>query len=465
MLGYCRAFAAGFTGSLPMCGQPQMDSFSFACSASRVLAIVVVVYLGCAHRISLHRVVVAASGIVMAISGFALAGGPGLAEGTPFALFAGIASGIAMLAMLMLLSGMRISDIVFSAFGGLVVGGVLIMGLMRLPAVPATAILVVSGLGCGLLLAILDPDGKAYRADGLPEANQAAAFPWFAAVMFAISGFLGSAFYGVSGALGWNPSGQVNYPLFGIAVVLVLGLTAYIAMQGEETAVATWIPLFGLLLLAMALACFDDPSVNPSVEALLFAAVFSYHFLRWMVFPILVSFSNMPRLFICGIILVATSSFFGVGWGTSTAEVLPEGLRDQSGFVAVVALMLLIVFAAALFVNRTRLETAQMQLGIAMNQVGEANERIVQLAKRIQEEPEPQHTLEDRCNALGEEFGLTSRELEILLLTSRGHSSTFIAEQLFISASTVRFHQQNIYRKLDVHSRQELLAKVNEEAE
>jgi DNA-binding CsgD family transcriptional regulator len=360
---------------------------------------------------------------------------------------------------------MRVSDIVFSAFGGLVVGGVLIMGLMRLPAIPATVILVLSGLGCGLLLAILDPEGKAYRADGLPNASQVAAFPWFATVMFAISGFLGSAFYGVSGALGWNASGQVNYPLFGIAIVLVLGLTAYIAMQGEETAVATWIPLFGLLLLAMALACFDDPAVSPSVEALLFAAVFSYHFLRWMVFPILVSFSNMPRLFICGIILLATSSFFGVGWGTSTAAILPAGLRDQSGFVAVAALMLLIVFAAALFVNRTRLETARMQLDIAMNQVDEANGRIVQLAKRIQEEPEPQHTLEDRCNALGEAFGLTTRELEILLLTARGHSSTFIAEQLFISASTVRFHQQNIYRKLDVHSRQELLAKVNEEAE
>ncbi|MDO4533123.1 MAG: helix-turn-helix transcriptional regulator, partial [Coriobacteriia bacterium] len=70
---------------------------------------------------------------------------------------------------------------------------------------------------------------------------------------------------------------------------------------------------------------------------------------------------------------------------------------------------------------------------------------------------------DERCDALVAAHGLTTREAEILLLTARGHSSTFIAEQLFISASTVRFHQQNIYRKLNVHSRQELLALVNEE--
>ena len=70
----------------------------------------------------------------------------------------------------------------------------------------------------------------------------------------------------------------------------------------------------------------------------------------------------------------------------------------------------------------------------------------------------------DRRGSASPRFArLTAREAEILLLTARGHSSTFIAEQLFISASTVRFHQQNIYRKLDVHSRQELLALVNEE--
>ena len=463
MLAYCRAFATGFAGAIPMSVLPSMDVFASASSMARVVAIIVLTFLGCLYRVSINRYVLAGAGVVMAVSGLVLAGGLGVAEGVPLALLAGAGSGVAMLAVMLLLSNMRISQIVGASFGGLLVGGLLIGSLMRLDAVPATAVLVLSGLLAGVLLAFADSTGESLRADGLPHAEQVASFPWFAAIMFAVSGLLSSVFYGVAGALGWNAAGQVNYPLFGVAIVLVLGITAYIVLQGEETAAAAWIPLFALLLLAMALACFDDAEVNPSVEGLLMASVFSYHFLRWMVFPAIISVSRMPREFICGIALVATSGLFGVGWGAQTAGILPAGLRDQSGFVAVVALVLLLMFAAALLVNRARFESARMQLGTALAQLAETRAKVDELSKKLDEEPQPvQSTTEDRCASLAAENGLTAREAEILVLTARGHSSTFVAEQLFISASTVRFHQQNIYRKLNVHSRQELLALVND---
>lgn len=464
MLAFSRAFASGFASNIPMSATFEMGTFSFACSAVRIAAIAGMVLLGCAYRVSIGRAMLIVSGVVMAVSGFVLSGGLGLAEGVPFALMAGIASGIVMLAMLMELSSMRISDIVFASFGGLAIGGMLIGGLMRLDALPATAILVLTGLLSGALLAVVDRTGDACRADGLPTASQVAAFPWFAAIMLALCGFLTSAFYGVAGTLGWHDAAPMNYPLFGIAVVVVLGVTTYIVMQGEETAGAAWIPLFALLLTTMVLACVDDSAVNPSVQGLLFAGVFAFHFLRWMVFPILISFSNVPRLFFCGLALIATSSFFGVGWGTSTAAMLPAGLREQSGFVALLAIALLMVFAAALFVNRARLERARMQLSVATSQLRDASTRIDALSQQADQVAQPQQSpVDERCEALVAAHGLTGREAEILLLTARGHSSTFIAEQLFISASTVRFHQQNIYRKLDVHSRQELLSLVNEE--
>ena len=464
MLAYCRAFSSGFASSIPMSSIPEMGSFSSACSAARIATIIVLVFLGCVYRISIGRMLLMVAGAVMAISGFALAGGLGFAEGLPFVLMAGAATGIAMMAMFMELSSMRISDIVFASFGGLLVGGVLIAGLMRLDALPATAILVLSGLIAGLLLARADWNGEACRADGFPTSDHAAAFPWFAAIMIALSGFLTSAFYGAAGAFGWHGMEPMNYPLFGVSVVFVIGVTAYIVMQGEEAVGAAWIPLFALLLSTMVLACVDDSSVNASVEGMLFAGVFAFHFLRWMVFPILISFSNVPRLFFCGLALIATSSFLGIGWGTATVTALPAGLREQSGFVALLALGLLLLFAAALFVNRARLERARMQLSVAASQLKEANARIDALAMQAEQDAQPQQSpVDERCDALVAAHGLTTREAEILLLTARGHSSTFIAEQLFISASTVRFHQQNIYRKLNVHSRQELLALVNEE--
>jgi len=463
MLAYCRAFATGFSGGIPMAGRPEMDVLSSACSIARVAAIAVAVVLGCALRVSPGRIVLAGSGLAMAVAGLVLAGGCGVAEGMPFALLAGVASGLVMLAMLMLLSSLSMRDIVIASFGGLLAGGVLIGGLMRLDALPATAVFVASGLFAGLMFPLADPKGTSCRADGIPTAAQVAEFPWFAALAFAISGIVASLLYGAAIALGWNAGGSVNYPLFGAAAVFALAASAYIVLQGEEAAAAAWIPLFALVLAAMLLACVSDARVNPSMMGLLFAGVFSYHFLRWMVFPALISFSRMPRLLVCGIVLVCTSSVFGVGWGESLAVSLPGSLHDQRALVAVIALALLVFFAAALLVNRTRLEDARMSVESARMELSAAYAKLESLAQQIEEQPEPaQPSIDDRCAALTREYGLTAREAEILGLTARGHSSTFIAEQLVISASTVRFHQQNVYRKLDVHSRQELLALVND---
>ena len=56
---------------------------------------------------------------------------------------------------------------------------------------------------------------------------------------------------------------------------------------------------------------------------------------------------------------------------------------------------------------------------------------------------------------------LTPREKEIAFFTVQGFSCAYIAEKLVVSNSTVRFHQQNLYRKFDVHSRNELIEFVN----
>jgi DNA-binding NarL/FixJ family response regulator len=50
---------------------------------------------------------------------------------------------------------------------------------------------------------------------------------------------------------------------------------------------------------------------------------------------------------------------------------------------------------------------------------------------------------------------LTRRELEILKLAAEGHSNARMAEMLWVTEQTVKFHLSNIYRKLDVSNRTE----------
>ena len=55
---------------------------------------------------------------------------------------------------------------------------------------------------------------------------------------------------------------------------------------------------------------------------------------------------------------------------------------------------------------------------------------------------------------------LSDREREVLEALIEGHSTKAIAEKLFVSFHTVRFHLHNIYTKLHVNSRAEAVAKA-----
>ena len=62
-----------------------------------------------------------------------------------------------------------------------------------------------------------------------------------------------------------------------------------------------------------------------------------------------------------------------------------------------------------------------------------------------------------------EQVKLTKRESEILLHLSKGLNYNDISENLFISPSTVRKHIENIYKKLQVHSKMEAVMKAQKQ--
>jgi DNA-binding CsgD family transcriptional regulator len=58
------------------------------------------------------------------------------------------------------------------------------------------------------------------------------------------------------------------------------------------------------------------------------------------------------------------------------------------------------------------------------------------------------------------EYHLTNREKEVFELLSRGYTRPNICKQLVISEGTARSHIDHIYKKLDIHSREELHAMI-----
>lgn len=65
--------------------------------------------------------------------------------------------------------------------------------------------------------------------------------------------------------------------------------------------------------------------------------------------------------------------------------------------------------------------------------------------------------ISQRCSVLTKQCRLTAREGEILVLMAKGRDVPSISKKLYISENTVRSHSKGVYRKLDVHTKQELL--------
>ena len=78
--------------------------------------------------------------------------------------------------------------------------------------------------------------------------------------------------------------------------------------------------------------------------------------------------------------------------------------------------------------------------------------KIDELARRV--------TL--NIGALERNFGLTKREIEILVNIFDGLRNAEIADKLFISEITVKKHLQHIFEKIGVNSRMTLFRKIVE---
>lgn len=82
----------------------------------------------------------------------------------------------------------------------------------------------------------------------------------------------------------------------------------------------------------------------------------------------------------------------------------------------------------------------------------------------IEGNPEPSR--KDKDDALIKEFltqfDITNRELEVVKYVMEGYGNQEIGEKLFISPNTVKNHIYNIYKKMGINNRYELISKISQ---
>ena len=69
-------------------------------------------------------------------------------------------------------------------------------------------------------------------------------------------------------------------------------------------------------------------------------------------------------------------------------------------------------------------------------------------------------SFERGCELVCRRYDLTAREQEVFALLARNVPRADIGEVLTLSKETVKTHVRNIYRKMDIHSQQDVFAAV-----
>ncbi len=157
----------------------------------------------------------------------------------------------------------------------------------------------------------------------------------------------------------------------------------------------------------------------------------------WLTLADIARHSSMP-----------TPLVFGIGWacytapftiGSAASALAPMGTLNAA---TALALMFVLLIVAAFCLELRDQDTKWI---------------FAELSGERSSAPTDFATLDDRCQAIAAERGLTPRELEVMQLLVKGRTKAYIAETLYLTENTVKGHARHIYTKLDVHSKQELL--------
>ena len=521
MVGYSRMLSLGFVGYLSQGVYESSDAW-YGLRMAVCLATLAVLALAGWHRrlkIGVPALLLAIAGAVAAPVVFAVdAGGQ---FGWAVGVVGGACMAILMFVWMLTLSRFDVRSIVVIGLAGLAVSGLIIMGVPHIDAALALMAAVVSAFLAGALALLANGDLSALAPDGPLRGSQAARISWITVVMVLLCGFLATVVYGIAQHLTWLYDWSPNYAVFGVAIVAALGFTLGIIIRSKRWMHFVWVPQFALLVLALLFSCF---SVRESIQVavgLLLAAVFCAHFLHWVIFPALFSALRIPRSFMAGIVLICANGSLATALGDALGGLLPHSMQNLGGVAGVTVIVLALAFAvtfavyrhafgtvgllAALAPSSQRLDAPAEHEGVldavtpadavensnspeptaygvkkGVEVAADALQESVSRGDTLQDAdsqsitpesaglndsaPNPLDILQARVDALVPSYGLTPREQEVAFLTVQGFSCGYIAEKLVVSESTVRFHQKNLYRKLDVHSRNELIEFVNNTA-
>jgi DNA-binding CsgD family transcriptional regulator/MFS family permease len=224
--------------------------------------------------------------------------------------------------------------------------------------------------------------------------------------------------------------------LWAVLLTGALAVTYFLVFQTPKRAFdfercfspVTPLIVIGLLILSYA----------PSISSVIIIAGFQLaDMVVWIVFTWIAGHSGLPQRVFC---IGKGSMYGGMLLGSCLVPLVSASHLSDSVLVIIALVGAYILVLATVFI----FNNSKVNLAI------KATSSDLDLGYITR-------AIELRCEELGQKYGLTMREKEMLGYLVQGRSLPYLEEVLHISHGTANSHRDHIYSKMNVHSKQELL--------
>jgi len=317
------------------------------------------------------------------------------------------------------------------------------------------------------------------RYPSVSKPNQSSRFPakshtipHYGKVIFAV--FVSEVICGyVKGSdIAGNQTGTVNdWVIFAYAGVIFIGTViffakaTYVVMSRKSplSVIKMYRPIALLMAAGFALFIFLPVGVKLVGASLVYLAQTWIEAQTWIMLAC-TSHASTKRssvyIFSIGQFCKFLGLFMGVMLG-QTAFMLGSGWDNWTYVLLVVLMSYAILLATQLLIPEKSIDV--MSSGSKDEEFLEAHATTSSICAKPPVEVDripttmQQHDVDERLAEIALEYKLTEREQHVLDLLAQGRTIAYISRSIYVSESTTKTHIRSIYKKLEVHTRTDLL--------
>lgn len=214
---------------------------------------------------------------------------------------------------------------------------------------------------------------------------------------------------------------------------------------------------------AVATACVSAfGGLSSALSLVVYFAANVFEFVMWCLLAFIVVQKRLPAVVVFGTGRGLFMAGCGLGWmlGSTVLPLVDEGTPTTVLFIAMAGIMLLLALGLFSEKDYERLFSPVSEEELSLEDLFDLDRRQRELESGPKTEKRGRFSR--AIEAVSQKYALSARESEVLRCLAMGYGSDRIADTMQVKVNTVRAHTHNVYVKLDVHSREELMRLVDD---